>query len=187
MRLSLTLGSALLVAISAAAHADTFTFSATATNGFTASGTLTGTVDPYNANAFDITSASVTIDSQPAELYTPSGNTETSYTLTFGSNTLSYDNVVYTSGSALDFDGLLLTNGSSVWNLFWSSTENEFQFLDNSIVASRCDQALDATFSLTPTSVTPEPSSLLLLGTGFAGAAIFLRRRNTLALQATRR
>ena len=151
-------------------HAETFTFTAIGA-GFSASGTLTGVVDPYNAQAFDIGSGMATINGTSATLYTPSGDSEHVQTVDFtGSGPYggyNYDDVVYTSGLALDADGLLFTVGTNHVNLY----------VNNGAYLNTDDYHPNGspnTFVLT--QVTPEPTSLMLVATGtmLAGAA---RRR----------
>ena len=97
------------------AFADTFTFTAAGAN-FAASGTLSGTRDPYNSTAFDIQSGTATINGAAYTLYTPSGNSNNPQTVTFPGvpdGGYNYDDVLYTTGTALDFYGLLFAGAAN--------------------------------------------------------------------------
>jgi PEP-CTERM motif len=155
---SLALLSAL--AIPAAAHADTFNFSATGASGsFSGSGVLTAASQGGGAYLIsDITGTGVT------GLIAPGG---------FNGN----DNLLFPAADpTLDAHGFSFTdvNGPDHYqvNIFNDGT-GYFAFLDDE---DNFTQTVPVTFSVA-TAATPEPSTFVLLGTGILGLAGATRRK----------
>jgi len=158
---------AAILVISQSARADSFTFTATGA-GFTASGTLTGASQGGGISA--LTGGSITINGLSATLL--GGWTDSGYKVytAGGGYNFEYDNLVVGSGASdsLDNYGLLflLSNGGvvNIWEVNGVYYWNEWignQWVFNPAQGEGGEPILNG--SITP---TPEPSSLLLLGTG---------------------
>ncbi len=158
------------------AHADLFTYSFSG-SGLSGSGVITGTADPYQANAFDVTAVSMTLNGSdfPVFLTSPTDTAHPGSTDGF-----TFDNVLYTSGAAaLDGNGILLSfsNGTLLADLLYS---NGYQIE----VRAAGDPIDTATYTLdnfqatrvAPTP-TPEPTTLIFLGTGTLMLAVLIRRK----------
>jgi hypothetical protein len=148
------------LAIPAAAHADTFNFSATGSSGaFSGSGTLTAS--PQGGGEYlisDITGTGVTGLIAPGDF---NGN----------------DNLLFPSATpTLDSHGFSFidVNGPDRYsvNIFNDGT-GYFAYLDDE---DNFTQTVPVSFSLA-TAATPEPSTFILLGTGILGLASMTRRK----------
>jgi hypothetical protein len=146
-------------AIPAAAHADTFNFSATGSSGgFSGSGTLTATSE--GGGEYLITAISGT---GVTGLFAPNG---------FNGN----DNLLFPSASTtLDSSGFSFTdvNGPDHYDVnIFNNGSGYFAFLDDE---DNFTQTVPVTFALS--AATPEPSTFVLLGTGLLGAIGVARRK----------
>ena len=179
-RLSLAFVLSAALVTTAAAHADTYTFtiSTGVSTGqspaavFTASGTLTG--DPISgASSPSLLLSSVTGSAQ--------GYSFASVAPVGSVSGFSYDNVLFTDPSAqhVDAQGILLylnsPIGLSLAHVFEGANGYEVDVVDPHDPGDLTPFAIDQ-FTLTPSAV-PEPSTFALLGTGALGLMGAVRRR----------
>lgn len=164
------------------ASADTFSFNVNG-NGITGGGILTG--NSLGGGLWDITSGAFTINGLSATMISnPNPGNLTDYTAVIASNGwyFRYDDVLSESAPYLDDTGGLLfqlSNGGliEIWsvngNNYWNEILDGNWAFDPTQPPWGEDLALDVT-------ATPEPSSLLLLGTGLLALALgtFWRMRH---------
>jgi len=184
---------AALIAGPIALHADTYSYiiNAAAANGdpsynFTASGTMTGPVDPYNSAGVDVTAITGSANGYNFQGVVDPGTTDSQTIRTeYG---YSFDNVLYPASDAphTDAAGFLLyldsPLGTSLAHVYYTgvTSENpggyEVDVVDPNEPGASTPFGVATPFSVrrfsiarasTPSAV-PEPSTFWLLGTGLA-------------------
>lgn len=160
------LSAALVIATTPlAAFADTLVFQATGT-GFESTGTLTTTPDANAGGVFDITGISGEVNGVAITSLLPGSYNASAPT---NNGAFMYDNLLFNGPQEFDYNGVAFGLGSTgaQGNFYWDA--NRYEFVD-------VHGAVTALDSFT-TSQTPEPSSLVLLGSGALGLVGMLRRR----------
>jgi len=169
-----------VLSTASAAKADSFNLNVSG-SGFNGSGLLTGTVTSGGVSM--ITGGNITINGMSATIINNPNGTAFSDYATGSSYDFDYDNLVSGGQSAsLDTDGLLflLSNGAVVnlWEVngvyYWNEFANGQWMFDPSV--GQGGEAIDANIS-----PTPEPGSLVLLGTGLlllTGLVFWKSKRN---------
>jgi hypothetical protein len=176
------------LAITPAALADSWNFTFSDSNGVTASGTITASL--ISGNEWGITGGTITVDatgggiSGSGDILADPSGAGTEWTLqnppNSGGANYTADNLLFIGGDpVLDGDGFNfeLTSyvgpaGGIAGNIWGNSADNYTMFEGAFNIYDS-----GASFILTP-APTPEPSTLLLLGTGLLGLAFVAFRKS---------
>ena len=162
----------------ATAQAESFSFSATGAF-FTASGTLTVVADPGNPNAFEVTGISGFVNGIEITGLLPCSATTLSQacTSTLGDELL-YDNLLYYPAGSSPSGPLQELDGDGIGVALASGADGDFDAASTHTDAfTYSSQPPDAPTQIVAFSITPEPSSFILLGTALLAMAGTLRRR----------
>lgn len=135
---------------------------------------LSGTVDPFNNTAVDVTTLGGSINGKSVSLVSLSGSTNSQVYGSDSKGLFLANNVYYTKVTSYDAYGLLFSDGTNLYN-----------FVGGGVFAWAPNPAPGVYLSEVPfnapivqhTAVTPEPTTLALCGTGILAIAGLARRR----------